>query len=324
MTEEIEADEPIDPRIRDRREEVQRHDRRRRFVRLGLFLAGATVLCILLAAARSSVLDVDRIIVSGADRTSADEVIETGRLATGEPMLDVDAQKAAAKIRTLPWVQEVVIEREWPATLRVVVRERQPVAAIETTDGRWALVDAEHVVLAHLDDPSDRWIRIGGVNPAGPPGSVVDETAADAIDLAPQLPTYLAPYIDRLSRTATDELEVKLRNGVVIRWGRTDLVAEKLRAINTVFGRVERCGITVIDVRVPDTPVVTRAPECRIAPEPPPTPATSTTPTTGDSEARAGTERTAESPATSLPATTAPVTTAAPTSVGGGAATTEG
>jgi cell division protein FtsQ len=321
------VDDAIDPRILDRREEVQRHDRRRRFLRLGMFLAGATVLCVMLALARSSVLDVDRIIVSGADRTSADEVIEAGRLATGEPMLDVDAEQAAAQIRSLPWIQEVAIEREWPATLRVVVRERQPVAVIATTDERWALVDAEHVVVAHLDEPSDRWVRIAGVTPAGAPGTVVDDTSSDAIDLAPQLPSYLVPHVESLSRTATDELELKLRNGVVIRWGRTDQVAEKLRAINTVFGHVERCGMTVVDVRVPDTPVVTRVPECRISPEPDPTTAT---PTPGaDGEARAHDTRattTTTAPATA-PATTAPATTpttAAPAAGAGGAATTEG
>jgi cell division protein FtsQ len=302
----VSRDDPsIDPRIQDRRLEVLRDERRRRYFRLGAVLLVATVLCLLLAGTRSSVLDVDQVVVSGADRTPAAEVVEVSGVRTGEPMLDLDLGRVAARLEQLPWIQHATASREWPNTIRIVVTERQPVVAVPSEAGGWALVDAEHVVLAQVDEPSERWVRLGGVTTAGPPGSVVDETAADAIDLAPQIPWYLRAALDQLVRTETGELELHLRNGVVVRLGGPDRVAEKLRAINTVFGRVERCGLRTIDLRVPDTPVVSRDPGCLLAPEPDPE-ATDPTAATPDAEGSARTTTTTPG----APPSTAPPTTA--------------
>lgn len=260
---------PIDPRIDGRRREVQRGLRNRRYLKLGVVLVGATLLSVLLALTRSSALDVDRVLVRGADRVTEREVLDVAGIEVGEPMLDVDAAAATSAVEELPWVRSATVGRVWPGTVTIAVEERTPVAAVPAVAGGWALVDADRQVLAPVAEPSDRWVRLEGVTPAGEPGTEVDESAVDALAVAPQFPPAMWGAIAGLARNDSGQLDLRLHNGVVVRLGGPDHFAEKLRATATVFARVERCGLRTVDVRVPDTPTVERHEACRRLPEPP-------------------------------------------------------
>ena len=59
-------------------------------------------------------------------------------------------------------------------------------------------------------------------------------------------------------RTPDGELQLRLRAGGVVRLGDTGELAPKLVAAEAVLAEVDARHVAVLDVRAPDTPVLTR------------------------------------------------------------------
>ncbi len=102
-------------------------------------------LVVLLAAAgwallASPLTDLQRVVVRGAERTGPAAVEQAAADQLGLPLLRVDAGGVADRVRTLPWVASVRVERDFPHGLDVVVVERVPVAAVAAPDGAAGVV----------------------------------------------------------------------------------------------------------------------------------------------------------------------------------------
>lgn len=249
---------PIDARIRERRAAVTRSAGRRR---LRLLLAALAVLSLPAAAAgatRTALLDVDHIRVSGAEETGALAVRRAADLRRGRPMLDLRPEAGAARIERLPWVGSAEVQRRWPGTVVVLVRERVPASAVARPDGGWALVDLEGRVLAVVAQPPVGLAHVHGLARAVPPGEVVPATARDAVRAGAGLPLPLRRLVGGVNLTPTGlELGLSAGRGVVRLGDGTDL-REKLRAAATVLLKVPSRQVSVLDVRVPRAPVLTR------------------------------------------------------------------
>ncbi|MEO1065281.1 MAG: FtsQ-type POTRA domain-containing protein, partial [Actinomycetota bacterium] len=96
----------VDPRLRARRIEVLRAEGRRRlrWVVVVFTLIGIGV--VTLVALRSPLFDVDRITVSGAERTSTSAITAAADLDLDEPLVEVDLGAIAARVEELPWIDE--------------------------------------------------------------------------------------------------------------------------------------------------------------------------------------------------------------------------
>ena len=53
-----------------------------------------------------------------------------------------------------------------------------------------------------------------------------------------------------------DGLELTLDDGIVVRFGRAELMEEKVRALGAVLDDVAGTEVTLVDVRVPGFPIV--------------------------------------------------------------------
>ena len=263
MTDQLSATAPIDPRFRRRLIEVRRHEGRRR-LRL---LAGATACAAVLGAAwgasRSPLLDVDHVRLTGAAHTRPSRIIQTAGSLPGRPMVDLDEAAAAQRIERLPWVADARVRRRWPNTVSIEVRERAPAASVPAAGGGWALVDDRGRVLEPVPNaPADR-PALEGVPPVGAPGTLVPAGARGALAVARALTPALRLRVGAVVRAPDGELRLRLRADGVVRLGDTGGLEPKLVAAEAVLGDldthgVDGHGVAVLDVRVPDTPVLTR------------------------------------------------------------------
>ncbi|MGK2950458.1 MAG: cell division protein FtsQ/DivIB, partial [Acidimicrobiales bacterium] len=135
MVEDAPAAPRIDPRIRARRIEVQRHRGRRRLQRLVDVGVVAAVALGFLVALRTPLLDVDVVEVTGAEQTTAESVRAAAGIAPGTPLVDVDVRAAGERVAALPWVEEVEVHRRLDGTVAFAVTERVPVALVGGGDG---------------------------------------------------------------------------------------------------------------------------------------------------------------------------------------------
>lgn len=250
---------PMDPRIQQRRIEVKRHDGRRR---LRFLLASLAVLAAgggAVGATRSPLLDVDHVTLRGAQHTSLGEVADATKLHRQPLMVEVDTPSLARKVESLPWVLRARVERQWPATVRISVVERAPAAAAASDQGRWAVVDGTGRVLAvGPERPANLpAVAIGAVAP-NRPGASLPAGAEGILRVAAALPAPLQARVGEVAGVAGGSIELRLRTGGTVRLGPPDDLQAKLAAALTVIEKAAGGGFAVLDVRAPQTPVLTR------------------------------------------------------------------
>lgn len=248
---------PIDPRIRARRVEVTRTVGRRRLKVLVAGLSVAAVLAAAVAAVRSPLTDVDRVVLAGATHTTREAVVSATGLDGGPQMVDVDPVRLAGKVRALPWVRTARVERRWPGTVRIEITERHPALAVPAPKG-WLLIDGTGRVLERVDELPEGLIPLAGVKASGRAGSQIDGEVGALAALVGDLPADLAPYVKSVAMGPDGiELRSEGRNPVV-KLGPAAEIRQKVRAVQAVLAGADLRRVTVIDVRVPSAPVLTR------------------------------------------------------------------
>jgi cell division protein FtsQ len=251
--------------MRSRRIEVQRESGRKRLRRvMGVTITVATLL-VAYGATRTPLLDVDHVRVETSGRTEAGVVAVASGIGLGEPMTAVDAGAAARRVEALPWVDEARVRRSWPGTIRIEVTERTPVAVVNVTDTRSALVDATGRVLAIGTVaeivgavPPGGVVTLTGVRGRVAEGEPLRRDARDALAVVDALREALPGTVTGVST----DLDATLGQGGVVRFGTADDLGDKIVAIETVLTDVDTACLDVVDVRVPTSPVLTRAPGC--------------------------------------------------------------
>lgn len=140
----------------------------------------------------------------------------------------------------LPWVREASLRRVWPDTLRVEVREHEPVAVWNGD----ALVSDEGAVFRPAEFSGDGLARLSG--PRGQGSAMLERLRVFERRLAP-----LELGVAALEQDARRAWRLTLENGIVLRLGR-DRVAERLGRFRAVWSGVlePRAGrIDAVDLR---------------------------------------------------------------------------
>jgi len=210
------------------------------------------------AATRSKLLDVDevQVLLTGNGPLTAVEVAEIAGVSTGDPMVKVDLDALAARVRGLAYAAEVVAERDWPGTVRVWVAVRLPVVSAVEPGGRVALLDAGGTVLEHVvrADPLLPTIR---VDRFGEPGSLV--TRIDPLLRAAEaIPPDLGAWILALS-PAGHGVRAEIVGGVMVDLGLGEDYLDEMRSLATVLTEAELRCLESINVSIPQNPVVVRS-----------------------------------------------------------------
>ena len=159
-------------------------------------------------SANAHLLQVNRIVVHGNERLSKGEVLAVLSGLRGESLLWTDLEAWRRRLLSSPWVRDAALRRSLPATVDVVVSERQPIGIGRINGGDMYLVDERGVIIdqygpqyADLDLPI-----IDGLAAVNQDGSLTDERRAD---LAARLMTALRakpPVARRVSQIDVTDL----------------------------------------------------------------------------------------------------------------------
>jgi cell division protein FtsQ len=251
----------IDPRIRARRIAVRRAPGRRRL--RGLLAAAVVVGAVAVAwiVTRTPLLDVDRIAVVGAERTPPADVVAATGIDVGQPLVDVDSAASARAVDGLPWVASVAVERHWPGTVVVRIEERRPVAIAPAEEGGWAVLAADGQAMEVVAEPPAGLVPLVDVTAVPDDGQLEADTAA-ALAVARLLPSSLSGRLLGVGPGTGGDVELRLDPAGVVRLGGSGDLPAKLVAADAVLTQAPSGCVAVVDVRVPDSPVLTQRPEC--------------------------------------------------------------
>ena len=231
-----------------------------RFVPSGRsLLATIAVLCAVgiayVVATSTPVFALERVDIRGAPPEVARDVTAATRDLVGQSLVTIDADEVEGKLRALPAIAGVSVDRAFPDTLVVKVAPERPVAVARRGDSSW-LVTGAGKAIRRIETGTERglprlWlakgttIRLGGAVPAGWLPATRALAEAHTVGLASRVKGI---------RPVGDELTLVLRRGTEIRLGRATEVGLKL----TVAARVLRLvdgSAAYIDVSVPQRPV---------------------------------------------------------------------
>ncbi|MEX0834856.1 MAG: FtsQ-type POTRA domain-containing protein [Nitriliruptor sp.] len=245
----------IDDRIAERRREVRR-DRQLARRRRTFWIAGVLgTLLVLFAVERSPLVGLESVEIVGTDRLTVDEVREAADLELGTSTLRLSLGAVEDRVAALPLTRDVDARRLDPLRVRITVTERIPVLQVRGR-GQVALVDRTGLVIdggqvegLPIVTLRDRPPEVGG---RGPDRGPLDEAVTAWRGLSGPLRAEVVGY----ASGGEGDLDLELRSGVTVRFGRAERIDEKVRALGAVLEDVGSTEVSAIDVRAPARPVV--------------------------------------------------------------------
>ncbi len=245
----------VDERIASRRAAVRAERRWARLRRTLLVLALVLVASGAVWLERSEHVTVLTVEVVGLARLDADTVVAASGVTVGESALRLRPARIARDVSALTLVRSASIERVRLRQVVITVEERAPVY-VATHRAASVLVDRDGVVLDRGSDSRLPTVRL--VSPPPSPGELVASHAAlaNAHRVWMGLSGPLRSRVEAMDAPDEDGLELVLRDAPVVRFGRAELLEEKVRAMGAILDDVAGSEVTVIDVRVPAFPVV--------------------------------------------------------------------
>jgi len=192
---------------------------------------------------------IERISVSGNERIETSEVTQALGELRGRPLTTVSAAELAEMLGEISLIETFTFTAEPPNTLRVKIRERQPLLVLFREGQNW-LFDAagvrieptavlgEHPFLVFQGDPAE------------------DSRYKYAVELLLSLPieTYEGVFSVEVSEQLTSKLTLKERDISVI-WGDNEDALLKAEVLDSLIATGVEDSVT-IDVSSPNSPVV--------------------------------------------------------------------
>ncbi|MGH9018291.1 MAG: cell division protein FtsQ/DivIB, partial [Acidimicrobiales bacterium] len=244
----------IEPRILERREEVARQRTRRRW-RVALVVGVVVVVAAgTWAALHSPVLAARHVSVVGAVHTNPAAIVAAVDL-QGQPLVDVNPGRVAARVEALPWVAHATVARHWPSGVTVTVTERTPAAVIAGPGPAASVIDAGGRVLTTAAAQPGTVVLVAPVTP-GRPGSTLRAAAGPGLAALAAAPASLAGRLQHVIVAADGDVSLGLAGDVSVTMGPAVELPAKFEALVSVLADVPPTGAENIDVTVPDAPAV--------------------------------------------------------------------
>jgi hypothetical protein len=184
----------VDPRMKARRIAVSQARGRRRL----WWLVGVAVVVLLglvaLGVFSSSLFDIENVRVVGAANSDPQQIAEITDDLRGKPILTADLDAVERRLEALPWVARAEVRMDFPHTVVVHIAERTPVAAFQSADGRWRVIDIDGRVIDVLAGRPVDYPAIFGPGPDAIAGETVAAYAPVA-QFITAIPPLLRPRV---------------------------------------------------------------------------------------------------------------------------------
>jgi cell division protein FtsQ len=175
-----------------------------------------------------------------------DRVLAIADVRLGEPLIRLDTGAVRDRVEAVQEVETARVERRWPATVRIVVRERTPIAAVQD-DNRFLQIDRFGVT-----------VLTSAARPRGLPSLTVanpvpsDPSLRAGLAVIQALPPWISDRVASVEAATPEAVTLRLKEGVAIVWGAPERTPDKLRLLYGLLSTTPRRGIKTIDVSSPE------------------------------------------------------------------------
>jgi cell division protein FtsQ len=235
---------------------LEQHEQQKKEARLQKTLPmwGRMVIAVVVVLLLSLVLfRVDTFQVEGNVRYTQEEVADASGITLGDVLLGVNKTRAASKILTgLPYVQQVVISKALPGTVRVTVQECVAVGAAQSESGSEWIFNREGKLLERTEEGN--YPTIMGPKLVLPTaGSQVAFDDPDLGSLAMEtleavLEAGLEEKIQEIHVASLEEVTLTYQNRLEVQLGDGEDLSYKLSYLQQVLGELEESARGVLDL----------------------------------------------------------------------------
>ncbi|TDC78689.1 FtsQ-type POTRA domain-containing protein [Actinomadura sp. 7K507] len=213
------------------------------FVSLLVLGALAAVTWVLLG---SRLLVVRHVEVTGTSLAPRDRVVDAAGISLGKPMARLATGDIGERVERLREVESAEIQRHWPGTVRIVVRERVPAAVFER-GGRHHLIDRHGVVVA---DGESRPSGLPTLAVASPGPS--DKATLAALTVLSDLPERIQEQLREVAATGPEAVTLHMASGQTVEWGAAERAGEKIRLLDALWRTAAGRAVSTADVSSPE------------------------------------------------------------------------
>ncbi|MBA9006498.1 cell division protein FtsQ/DivIB [Thermomonospora cellulosilytica] len=223
---------------------------------------GVTLLVLALLAAATWVLLGSRLLVvrqvevSGTELVRHDRLVAAAGVRLGLPLARLDTDEVRARVQRIREVESATVRRVWPGTVRIEVRERVPLVAVERA-GRFWQIDRFGVTVT---ESAQRPAALPVLNVAAPrPG---DPATDAALRVVQELPERLARRLTAVDAPSPESVTLRLAAAdgagpLTVVWGPPGRAEEKSRLVEALRRTPAGRSARTIDVSSPEV-VTTR------------------------------------------------------------------
>jgi len=193
-------------------------------------------------------LNLQYIQVRGRSHTPTEMLLAASDLQLGQPMLGLPLEEVHQNLMQIGWVEAAIVERLMPSTVRITIKERVPIALLQTSNGH-ELIDDSGTIIEGADPTQFSHLTVVAGKGAAANASAI----LDILRTEPEL------FVEVWAITLQSERrwDVHLRNGIDIRLPETDprTAWSRLAIVDhskNIIGR----DLAVIDLRVPEQLIV--------------------------------------------------------------------
>lgn len=198
------------------------------------------------------------IAVEGTRRVSTDEVLARAAIPPEKNVWLLNKRAAELRIEEIPRVRDAQIHRSLPATVTIVVSEREPVGCVDAHGAKYLVDETGRVI--ETSCPPRPSLELGWPALAPQQVGATLEGAERVRRLVEDARLLAAAKLEpaRVEFDRFNGFEATLRGGPLVRFGDDQDLAEKAKLVDPILStyRAQARDLAVIDLRTPATPVV--------------------------------------------------------------------
>ena len=168
-------------RVQHLRKIVRRKERRARLTKIIAVLL--SLVCGVLAL--TAFFRVEQLEIVGLTRYDTQDVLNTFGIKQGDNLFFCDSLRGQKRLLAqYPYFESVSVERDLPSRMVVTVKEAQPIAAVNSTQGGWFVLDKDCRVLERTDQDGakDAAEVLGLRTPGAEPGQTLPAEDPDVLE----------------------------------------------------------------------------------------------------------------------------------------------
>ena len=214
-------------------------------VGFGVIIAVFSLTLVILASPLFAVRQID---VTGVTYSDPALLSNVGDSLRGASVFTADLEGAQRRLEGDPWVRQARLNWYLPNRVVIEIEERRAVAWFVGVDNRARVLDIDGRVLEVLDGQPTQFMKIEGVGPNLPPGTVTTLVYQAAAQLANSLPADLLPQVRHVFVDGPEALGITLKKGTIITLGAPVDVRNKLTQVMVLLTQQDVSFIAAIDV----------------------------------------------------------------------------